>query len=285
MKLTILNVCLLVCWLAVCGAFRRILLSGRTTSLRRWMQQNGGDGGGEGQPMVERSTTPARRDTCRLFLSGVIGTDPREQYLSNGNYVLNFQLAVVGHFDPVHSWEKFKHTETMWLSCEVWDNEAREHMEDVKKGAPLAGLAYLIHNKWTDKATGEERKQIKVRFSNILSKEELADMLGSSGVEDIAPLSSGGDDGFASDSGFSNDFPAAGDQTAFMEPPPTQRMSRSAPQQPRQGGSFAPPQQQYQQQQYQQSSPPPQQQYRQPQQPPQQLRQQQQQQGGLGLPF
>jgi len=227
-----------------------------------------------------------------------MGADPKEQYLSNGNYVLNFPLAVVGHFDPVHSWEKFKHTETMWLSCEVWDNEAREHMEGMKKGAPLAGLAYLIYNKWTDKATGEERKQFKVRFSNILSKEELADMLGSSGVEDLAPLSSG-DDGFASDSGFSNDFPAAGDQTAYMEPPPTQRMSRSAPPQPRQGGgSYAPPpqsqpqyqpQQQYQQQQQQYQQPQQPQQYNRQapqQQPPQQQQQQRQQQpGGPYIPF
>jgi len=35
---------------------------------------------------------------CRVFISGVIGSDPRETYLKNGHYVVSFSLAVVGHY-------------------------------------------------------------------------------------------------------------------------------------------------------------------------------------------
>jgi hypothetical protein len=36
------------------------------------------------------------------------GTEPKEAYLSNDHYVVNFALAVIGHFDFVHDWEKMK---------------------------------------------------------------------------------------------------------------------------------------------------------------------------------
>lgn len=51
---------------------------------------------------------PKRKDTCKLILSGIIGTEPKEAYLSNNHYVINFALAVVGHYDFIHEWEKSK---------------------------------------------------------------------------------------------------------------------------------------------------------------------------------
>jgi hypothetical protein len=41
---------------------------------------------------------PSRKDMCRVFISGVIGSDPRETYLKNGHYVVSFSLAIVGHY-------------------------------------------------------------------------------------------------------------------------------------------------------------------------------------------
>jgi hypothetical protein len=55
-----------------------------------------------------KSSVPIRKDTCKLFLSGIIGTEPKESYLSNDHYVVNFGLCVTGHFDFVHDWEKMK---------------------------------------------------------------------------------------------------------------------------------------------------------------------------------
>ena len=55
-----------------------------------------------------RNSVPVRRDVCQLLLSGVIGNDPKEAYLSNGHYVVNFALTVIGHFEHIHEWEKYK---------------------------------------------------------------------------------------------------------------------------------------------------------------------------------
>jgi len=41
---------------------------------------------------------PSRKDMCRVFISGVIGSDPRETYLKNGHCVVSFSLAIVGHY-------------------------------------------------------------------------------------------------------------------------------------------------------------------------------------------
>ena len=56
----------------------------------------------------QNNNVPKRKDTCKLLLSGIIGTEPKEAYLSNNHYVINFALAVVGHYDYIHDWEKSK---------------------------------------------------------------------------------------------------------------------------------------------------------------------------------
>jgi len=183
------------------------------------------DGGEDGAPPAERTTVPTRRDTCRLLVSGVVGSPPKETYLAVGNnFVLNFPLAVTGHFSAIHDWERYKPTETMWLSCEVWNDMARAHQENLYKGASVSGVATMIFNKWIDKTTGEERKMTKVRFTHLMSSEELADMVGSSGIEDmIGPAYE--DD--PSGSGFASESPAMSDQ-AMPPAPRVQPMKRPA---------------------------------------------------------
>ena len=57
---------------------------------------------------VSRNLAPKRKDICKMFISGIIGTEPKEAYLSNNHYVINFALAVTGHYDSIHDWEKTK---------------------------------------------------------------------------------------------------------------------------------------------------------------------------------
>ena len=188
----------------------RFAASSRTTlplrsSMDRGMTEGQGMGMGEYGDRPERSKIPQRKDTCKVFISGVIGSDPREAFLSNGHYVMNFGLAVVGHFNPLHSWEEYKPTETMWTNIEVWDELARAHQTQLTKGSPLSGLGTLILNKWQDKTTGEERKQLKLRLTHIMSDEIMQEMLGASGALDMdEEMGEGGGQG---------DFPREEDQS------------------------------------------------------------------------
>ena len=173
--------------------------------------------GGEGRSMV-----PQRQDMCRIFVSGVIGVDPKEAYLSHGHYVINFPIATVGHFNAQHDWEKYKPAETMWLSSEMWDSVAKQAMEAglLYKGARIYGMGTILLNKWVDKTTGEDRKALKLRILQLLSPEELEDIEIASGPpEDYSNPTLGGD-GDNWGSNFGATAPPIDDQT-MRTPRPT----------------------------------------------------------------
>lgn len=81
-------------------------------------------------------------------------------------------MAFVGHFTAAHDWERLKPTETMWISCEVWDDVATKHKATIRRGSHFKSVGNLISNKWLDKSTGEERKQFRYRISKILTDSE-----------------------------------------------------------------------------------------------------------------
>ena len=92
-------------------------------------------------------------------------------------------LQVTGHFSPIHDWEKLKPAETMWLGVEAWDDLAKSIYVDYSKGSKLAGVGLLLLNKWKDKATGEDRKQFKLRLTKVMLEDELRSLLGE--IEDL----------------------------------------------------------------------------------------------------
>ena len=163
----------------------------------------------------ERSTVPSRTDTCMILLSGIVGTEPKEAYLSNGHYVINFSLAVVGHYTPVHEWERFKPTETMWMNSEIWDDLAKEQIGNIRKGSKFSGIGKLILNKWTDKTSGEERKLYKSRILKIMQQDELDNITESMELDN----ENGSNDFNNYDQEMSNDM----DQTPPPPPAPTRR--------------------------------------------------------------
>eukprot|EP01038_Epipyxis_sp_PR26KG_P004502 gene4502-6361_t len=124
-----------------------------------------------------RSITPSRFDKCHILFSAIVGVDPKESYLSNGHYVINFPVALIGHFEAINPAEIYKPTETTWLQCEVWDEVAKKNYLKIKKGNRINGIATLLENKWTDKQTGEEKKKIKIRILNIIDKFELDEII------------------------------------------------------------------------------------------------------------
>ena len=66
----------------------------------------------------------------------------------------------------------------MWIGVEAWDETAKGIYLDYSKGSKLAGVGLLLHNKWKDKATGEDRKQFKLRLTKVVSEDELRSLLG-----------------------------------------------------------------------------------------------------------
>ena len=48
-----------------------------------------------GFDQTPRSHVPLRHDACKLLISGVVGTEPKEIYLKSGHYVVNFAVRLL----------------------------------------------------------------------------------------------------------------------------------------------------------------------------------------------
>ncbi|KAJ1431704.1 hypothetical protein B484DRAFT_448223, partial [Ochromonadaceae sp. CCMP2298] len=187
--------------------------TGRRVTTRDVRMQADGRGDETNYNQESRSSAPRRYDTCKVLISGVVGMDAKERYMSNGHYVINFSLGVIGHFTAAHDWEKFKPTETMWMPAEMFDDVAKAALLTLRKGSEVHAAGYLIHNKWVDKASGEERKQFRLRVSKLLNVDEFQ------AVQDIfetvdSSRSKGAGGTYNADSGFASEPPSMDDQTS-----------------------------------------------------------------------
>lgn len=96
-----------------------------------------------------------------VVLVGRVGRDAEIRYYESGKVKANFSIAV-------NRWDsKTKSEVADWFNVDVWDKLAEFAGEYVKKGVQLVVDGRIAQNKWTDKATGNERESFLVVASNI----------------------------------------------------------------------------------------------------------------------
>lgn len=66
----------------------------------------------------------------------------------------------------------------MWVNAEMWDQEAKSNIINLRKGSSFGGIGYMILNKWIDKNSGEEKKANKIRVLKMISPNELDQIFG-----------------------------------------------------------------------------------------------------------
>ena len=86
-------------------------------------------------------------------LVGRVGRDAEIKYFESGK---------VKAWDP-----KTKSEVADWFNIDVWDKLAEFAGEYVKKGVQVAVDGRIGQNKWTDKATGNERENFLIIASSI----------------------------------------------------------------------------------------------------------------------
>ena len=92
---------------------------------------------------------------------GRVGRDAEVRYFESGKVKAQFSLAV-------NRWDsKTKSEVTDWFNIDVWDKQAEFAGEYIKKGMQVAVDGRIGQNKWTDKATGNERESFFVIANNI----------------------------------------------------------------------------------------------------------------------
>lgn len=96
-----------------------------------------------------------------VVLVGRVGRDAEIRYFETGKVKANFSIAV-------NRWDsKTKSEITDWFNIDVWDKQAEFAGEYVKKGVLVAIEGRIAQNKWTDKATGNDRESFFVVASGI----------------------------------------------------------------------------------------------------------------------
>ena len=109
-----------------------------------------------------------------VTIVGRVGRDASENFKSfeSGKTKANFSVAV-------NRWDsKTKSEVTDWFNIDVWDKQAEIAAEYVKKGRLVAIDGRIANNRWTDKATGNERESFYVLANSIKllgSKKDVAE--------------------------------------------------------------------------------------------------------------
>ena len=92
---------------------------------------------------------------------GRLGQDAEIRYFESGKVKAKFSLAV-------NRWDSKTRSEvTDWFNVDVWDKLAEFAGEYIKKGTQLVVDGRIGQNKWTDKATGNDRESFLIIASNI----------------------------------------------------------------------------------------------------------------------
>jgi len=112
-----------------------------------------------------------------ITLVGRAGRDPEVRYFESGTMVANLSLAV----------NAYKRDEAPdWFNLTIWGKQAQVAADYVKKGSQIAVSGRMTSEKWTDRATGEEKSKPVVvveRITLLGRKNESAD----GGSEQAAP--------------------------------------------------------------------------------------------------
>ncbi|MEN9878282.1 MAG: hypothetical protein RLZZ158_1321 [Cyanobacteriota bacterium] len=93
-----------------------------------------------------------------VTLVGRAGRDPEVRYFESGSVVANLTLAVN---------RRSRDDEPDWFNLEIWGKQAQVAADYVKKGSLLGIIGSLKLDRWTDRASGEERSKPVVRVDRL----------------------------------------------------------------------------------------------------------------------
>jgi single-strand DNA-binding protein len=92
-----------------------------------------------------------------ITLVGRAGRDPEVRYFESGTMVANLSLAV----------NRRKDEEPDWFNLEIWGKQAQVAADYVRKGSLIGVIGRVGQQKWTDRATGEERSKTVVTVERL----------------------------------------------------------------------------------------------------------------------
>jgi len=125
-------------------------------------------------------------DLNRVFLMGRLTFDPELRYTPSGSAVADLRMATSRVWT---SKEGDRKEETLYIDVTVWDRQAENCCQYLKKGSGIHVEGSLKMDTWDDKTTGEKRSKIKVQAERVQFLDRRADSGGGGSEEGQAPPS------------------------------------------------------------------------------------------------
>jgi single-strand DNA-binding protein len=103
-------------------------------------------------------------DLNKVFLMGRLTFDPELRRTTNGTAVTELRMATT------KSWsgrDGERREETLFIDVTVWDRQAENCCQFLKKGSSIHVEGSLQMHTWDDKNTGEKRSKIRVHADRV----------------------------------------------------------------------------------------------------------------------
>ena len=123
-------------------------------------------------------------DLNKVFLMGRLTFDPELRRTSSGMAVTELRMATS------RSWlgkDGERREETLFIDVTVWDRQAENCCQYLKKGSSIHVEGSLKMDAWDDKTTGEKRSKIKVQADRVQFLDRRPDPVGGMGDDDSMP--------------------------------------------------------------------------------------------------
>jgi len=124
----------------------------------------------------------------KVFLIGNLTRDPELRYTPNGAAVADLGLAVNRFYTTK---DGDRREETLFIDVTVWNRQAENCCQYLRKGRPVHVEGFLKMDSWDDKTTGEKRTKIKVEADRVQFLDSRRDDAGGGGTpahdDDYAP--------------------------------------------------------------------------------------------------
>lgn len=103
-------------------------------------------------------------DLNKVFLMGRLTFDPELRRTPNGTAVAELRMATS------RTWsgrDGERREETLFIDVTVWDRQAENCCQYLRKGSPIHVEGSLKMDTWDDKTTGEKRSKIRVHADRV----------------------------------------------------------------------------------------------------------------------
>lgn len=123
-------------------------------------------------------------DLNKVFLIGRLTHDPELRYTPSGAPVSDLRLAT-GRVYTTKDGDRRE--ETLYIDVTVWNRQAENCCQYLKKGSQIHVEGYLKMDSWDDRNTGEKRTKIKVEGDRVqfLDTRRSSDDSGPPGRSDV----------------------------------------------------------------------------------------------------